>query len=282
MFKIIFKSLLVLSFASAAFAQDANRNSYIKSAVPKYGAHRAGQKQVTTTTRTYRTAAAPQAARTAEPTEASATLNRIENQMPSYREDQWANYLMKGLSVGFEYSRLGADVHIEGKMQNGFGISTSGNGSSDPASTVGVSMMYNQLGRNNIGFSTGGTIYQKVENNSGSEGLASTDSFTMVRPELNLLYGHSVGIWGGIGGHMNYLAGNGEVNDAIQQLGFGAQLRVGYVPTRHLNFDLGYSLTMHKLGDKLKDNLAVQGMKVDDDKSFYSFNQWAFRATYMF
>jgi hypothetical protein len=280
-YKIILKSLLVLSFASSAFAQ--TRNAYIKNAVPKYGDHRAGQKTVTTTTRTYRTAAAPQAARTAtQPTETSQTLNRIETQAPSYREDQWANYLMKGLSVGFEYSSLGGSVHVEGKMLNGVGISTSGNGSSDPASVIGVSMMYNQLHRDNIGFSAGGTVYQKVENNNGSSGLKSTDAFTSLRPEANLLYGHSSGFWSGIGAHMNYIAGSGEMTDGVQQLGYGAQLRIGFVPARHLNFDLGYSVTIHKLGDKIKDVALAQGFVIDDGASYYSLNQWALRATYMF
>src|SRR4051812_9260179 len=114
MYKIILQSLLVLSFTSAAFAQDANRNAYIKSAVPKYGAHRAGQKQkvTTTTTRTYKTAAAPQDARLAQETAEAQTLGRIENRY-AYDSDQWMNYLMKGMSVGLEYSRLGAAVNMD-------------------------------------------------------------------------------------------------------------------------------------------------------------------------
>jgi len=284
MFKIIFKSLLALSFASAAFAQDANRNTYIKSAVPKYGDHRAGQKQtVTTTTRTYKTAAAPQADPARVQTEASQTLNRIEKQMPSLREDQWMNYLMKGLSVGFEYSLLGADLHIEAKSQT-FGNTTYSDSTSyDPASTLGVSLMYNRLGRNSIGFSAGGTIYQKIENNNGKrESVGYADPITVIRPEGNFLVGHSSGFWGGIGGHLNYMSGSSEVTDSVSALGFGAQLRVGFVPTRHLNFDFGYSVSIHKIGAKTKESMKASNMTLNDENSQYSFNQWALRASYLF
>jgi hypothetical protein len=283
MFKIIFKSLLVLSFASAAFAQDANRNTYIKAAVPKYGDHRTGQKQtVTTTTRVYKTAAAPQAVRAAQPTEASQTLNRIETQAPVYREDQWANYLMKGMSVGLEYTRLGAEAKVEGRSTVN-SLSSSASNSVDPASVLGVSVMYNRLGRDSIGFSAGGTFYNKIENNNGTRNtLGYSDSFSIIRPEGNFLIGDSSGIWGGIGGHLNYITGNTDVTDSISELGFGLQARVGFVPTRHFNFDLGYSVSIHKLGNDLKSDMENQGFKIDDDKSYYTFNQWALRATYLF
>jgi hypothetical protein len=285
MFKIIFKSLLVLSFASAAFAQDANRNTYIKSAVPKYGDHRAGQKQtVTTTTRTYKTAAAPQVAPMAqEPTEASQTLNRIEKKMPSFQEDQWIDYLMKGMSVGFEYSLLGADMHIEAKSQNFASTTYSTSANVDPASTLGVSVMYNRLGRNSIGFSAGGTVSQKIENNNGKTGsMGYTDTLTLIRPEGNFLMGHSSGFWGGIGGHLNYISGGSELDSAIEPFGLGIQLRVGFVPTRHLNFDLGYSVSMHKIGGKTKDSLNAGNMELSDENSYFTFNQWALRASYLF
>lgn len=281
MYKTIFKSLLILSFASAAFAQTSGRNAYIKNAVPKYGDHRAGQKTVTTTTRTYKTAAAPQAPReTAEPTESTQTLNRIEKQMPMNRDDQWANYLMKGVSVGFEYSYMGAENHIETK--NAFG-STSQGVNASPASVLGLSVMYNRLGRDAMGFSAGGTLYQKIENNNGQRyTMGYSSGITMIRPEGNFLLGHTSGVWGGLGAHLNYLNGDSEVNKAIEQFGWGLQARVGFVATRHLNFDLGYSISIHKLGSAFKDAARLVSSSIDDEKSYYAFTSWNLRATYLF
>lgn len=282
MFKIFFNSLLLLSFSSAAFAQDSNRNAYIKSAVPKYGAHRTGQKSVTTTTRTYRTAAAPRPTQiAAAPTENTQTLNRIEQTVSGWEVDQWQNYLMKGMSVGFEYSRLGGDLHIEAKDR--FGNTSAINGNSDPASTLGLSLMYNRLGRDAMGFSVGGTIYQKVENDTGTRGTFGYGSaITLLRPEGNILLGHSSGLWGGLGAHLSYISGNNDVTNAVEELGYGAQIRVGFVPTRHLNFDLGYSVSIHKLGNEVKDTLRAQSATLNEEKSYWAFSSWALRATYLF
>lgn len=284
MFKIFFNSLLLLTFSSAAFAQDSNRNAYIKSAVPKYGAHRAaGQKQtVTTTTRTYRTAAAPRPTQmAAAPTENTQTLNRIEQTVSSWDGDQWMNYLMKGVSVGFEYTRMGAENHAE--IKDSFGNRSTTGSNADPASVLGLSVMYNRLGRDALGFSVGGTLFQKIENDNGQRNtLGYSSGITMLRPEGNILLGHSSGVWAGLGAHMNYINGDSTVNDAIEQFGWGAQARVGFVPTRHLNFDLGYSVSIHKFGSTMKNAVRVLSATLDEEKSYYAFSAWSLRATYLF
>lgn len=282
MFKFIFKTLLVLSFTSAAFAQDANRNAYIKSAIPKYGAHRAAQKNqtVTTTTRTYKTAAAPQAMRaTSEPTENSQTINRIEQQ---YRpvSDTWMNYLMHGMVIGFEYGQLGAEAHVEATYRP-TNTSLSDDKSASGASALGVSAMYARLGRDSIGFSAGGTILQKIENDAGrSSGMANAASMTLFRPEANLLFGHNSGLWGGIGGNVNYVMGESELNETIDQLGLGLQARIGFVATRHFGFDLGYYASFHKMKNAaLNDEI---NYSLDTSKSYLAFTQWSLRGVYLF
>lgn len=257
MYKVILKSLLVLSFSVPALAIP------IK---PKNKMQRPQQQQT-------------QQVATVSNNDRSAVNTSQQQFIRAPRQDKWINYLMLGMNAGMEYSRLGADIHIKGKYM---GTSSSGNANADPASSLGLSLMYARLGRDALGFSAGGTIIQKIENNSGSKGtLGYADSMTLIRPEANILLGHNSGVWGGLGGHINYVTGS-DIEGVVEPLGFGLQALVGFVPSRNFGLDIGYFVSIHKLGKDPKNELAMQGMELDEQDSYFAFNQWRLKFTYMF
>lgn len=261
MYKVILKSLLVLSFSVPALAIP------IK---PKNKMQRPVQQQQQ---------AQPRYTVASNETPTNTSQQQF---VRAPRQDKWINYLMLGMNVGVEYSRLGADVHIKGKHISS-GIDTSFNGNSDPASSVGVSLLYARLGRDALGFSAGGTITQKLENNSGTKGSMSYgDAITLFRPEANLLLGHNSGLWGGLGAHMQYIAGSSDVSDSVETLGGGLQALIGFVPSRNIGFDIGYYISIHKVAGKVQDSLESQGVELNSSDSYFAFNQWRLKVSYMF
>lgn len=188
------------------------------------------------------------------------------------RKDQFETHVMKGFNVALALATINVDMQITPNSGSSFHANTN-NG----ATMAGVSVNYADLQRGQFGWSAGGTIISKVENDtSASSSLSSVHSFTQIRPEGNLAYAFNNGIWGMFGGHLSGMFGGG-IEEAINPLGLGGQIVLGYTPVKNMGFDLGYYLTIHRISDKMADNGNLK-----KDESSYIFNQIQARATYYF
>lgn len=264
MFRVILKSLLVLSFSAPALAIPLRPKNKMRPA----------------------SATSPQHLQPRYTVASNEQRPLTPTQQQQYRippvVDRWVNYLMLGMNAGFEYSRLGADLRVKAKQQS-TGLDASFTGNSDPASSLGVSLMYARLGRDALGFSAGGTITHKIDNNSGTKGSMSYgEALTLFRPEANLLLGHNSGLWGGIGAHMQYISGESDISDSLEQFGGGIQALVGFVVNRNIGLDLGYYVSVHKVGGDAVSAMRSQGFEINDSDSYYSFNQWRLKVSFMF
>ncbi|MDG0815542.1 hypothetical protein [Bdellovibrio svalbardensis] len=232
MLKQVFQTLVVLSFASSAFAQSG----------------RSAMKQ--------ENAEAPR--------------------------DQFSSYVMKGFSAGLEYSSMMGDLQIKAKdPSTGTEFKVSGN-TNEGAGALGVSVNYANLPRARAGYMVGLGVINKVENDSnGKNTLKSSKGFSQIRPEGNVGYALSNGLWGMVGAHASLLTG-GNITDFAAPLGGGLQASVGYVPVRNLGFDIGYYITMHTLSDSGVKSIEESGLSVDKSESWMKISQLRARAMYYF
>lgn len=196
-------------------------------------------------------------------------------------DDQFANYVMNGLNGSLEYSQLNADFQL--KMSNGTNTITSKQNSNSAAPAMGVSINFANLPRNNSGWSVGATLINKLENDSKDHNsLKSLKSFTQIRPEGNLGYALSNGIWGMVGGHLSVLT-TSDI-DFVTSLGTGLQASLGYTPVRNFGLDIGYYLSYHSISDKSANEIESdnRGFAVKKNESWVIFNQLRARAIYYF
>ena len=159
------------------------------------------------------------------------------------RERSGAGYLMNGFNLGLELTALDGEVNLKGT-----GVFSSLSGTTKTESSamgLGASLNYARVPRGGVGFIGGVAVIQKVQNNESTKEttLRSGDTLTQIRPELNLAYGFSSGIWAMIGVHLSSL--QGSAFSGWEQTGYGAQAAIGYVPNSKMNFDVGYYLSKH-------------------------------------
>lgn len=232
MLKQLFQALLVLSFASSAFAQNAGT-----------------------------------------------TIEKASKETP---QDQFASYVMKGFSAGLEFSQINADVKIKVKDNSSGATGELTGNSNEGAGAIGVSVNYSQLPRARAGYLLGLGIISKVENDANkTQSMKATKGFTQLRPEANVGYALSNGLWGAVGGHGSIVLG-GDIQDQMKPFGMGLQASIGYVPAKNFGFDIGYYLTLHAPSDKVISALEDIGLTVEKSESWYTLKQLRARGTYYF
>lgn len=189
-------------------------------------------------------------------------------------KDQFAEYVMRGWGVGFEYSAMSYESQI--KYNSAYNRSNS----NSAAGAVGLSVNYAKLPRSNFGWIAGGSIIQKTENEMDADySLRSAKSFTQVRPELSLAYALANGIWGMVGGHLSVLSGN-NINDIVSPLGVGVQVAAGITPVKNFSVDIGLYSTQHTISQTLVNRLDPN--KLDESETWVRINQARIRTTYYF
>lgn len=100
-------------------------------------------------------------------------------------QDQFADFVMKGLNVSLEHSRLNADIQMKASVGRTTTTDKANTNASAPA--MGIAVNYAELPRNNFGWSIGATLVNKTENDSKDyNSLKALKSFTQLRPELNV------------------------------------------------------------------------------------------------
>lgn len=168
---------------------------------------------------------------------------QMQNQRPSFSE-----YLMKGFSVGIEYTSLSGSGKVDVK-DNDTGMKGSYNISTDRSSAgAGLSVMYANLIRGKAGYMFGLTYLKSTEAKNDKESyLGSSGDVALVRPEMSVAYSLDNGIYGAVGGHLNHIQGLDGGDFLVNRVGIGLQLQVGYVPMQNLAIDLGYYLSNHNV-----------------------------------
>lgn len=195
-------------------------------------------------------------------------------------QNQFSTWVMKGWSTGLEYAGMNGDMQV--KLNKGSASATASGNTNTAAGALGVSVNYSQLPRARAGFSVGLGVINKIENDqSTTNSLKSAKSFTQIRPEANVGYALSNGLYGMVGGHLSYITG-GNMTDAVQAFGAGLQADIGFVATRNLGFDIGYYISRHSVSDKMINELNDEGISVNKDESYIMFSQLRGRVTYYF
>lgn len=208
-------------------------------------------------------------------------IEGIERMRQIRHKDQFVSFVMKGFNIGMEYSSMSAKGQV--KYENAESDFAYRTDAGAPAGALGVSLNYADLRRSSTGWSTGVGIITKIDNEtSDKNSLKSGKRITQIRPEGNLAYAFSNGVWGMVGGHFSHFMGESSTVDSVAPIGVGIQLSVGFTPVRNFGMDIGYYATHHALGDKTVSALSTSQSSVNRTESYFIFQQLRARGTYYF
>lgn len=199
-------------------------------------------------------------------------LAQVDEASPEVNTEkpQFAEFLMRGWSVGFEYALMDANVQIKFKD----GSKWTGH-TTESAGALGVSVIYGQLRRSDFGLLFGGSLIRKLESNKETNAatLKAGIELTQLRPEMSAAYSLSNGLYGFAGAHISLLSID---TDSLDKGGFGVQLGAGYIPDRNWGVDVGYFFSMHNVKE------SAVTVPIEKSESYYMFKQLRLRVSYMF
>lgn len=195
---------------------------------------------------------------------------------------QFSHYLMKGFSAGLEYSALDSSAKLTFKNSaTGTAASVTGETTAS-AGALGVSVTYGQMRRSDFGFMAGLGLIKKLEDNrENGNSLTSSGPMLQVRPEGNLVYSFSNGLYGAAGANISYVDIQAS-DDVISKVGLGLQAQIGFIPTRNLGMDVGYYISRHNFNEMWTESNGVRIMEIDSNQSYVDFKQIRARVSYLF
>lgn len=209
---------------------------------------------------------------------AFAQSGNTQGHLSTMPRDQFAEYVIKGISMGFEYGALDTDAVVS--IKDSFGVSQTASGSSNGSNNLGLSVNYGEVRRSGTGWLVGASLLNKLQ--SGDTGLKGEKSFFQLRPDLNAVFAGSSGFWGMVGGHLSVVSG-GDIRDELSPGGIGLQVALGWTPARNFGGDIGYYVTHHRISDEYIDQFHQQtGYTIAYDDSYVLLKQLRARMTYYF